>query len=87
MKKVKRRATLRFTSLLLGLSLSVGAFAQSGVKGVVKDASGEPIIGATVRVVGSEGGAITDIDGNFTINAPAGAKLQVSTPSCSPTSW
>ena len=78
MKKVKRRATLRFTSLLLGLSLSVGAFAQSGVKGVVKDASGEPIIGATVRVVGSEGGAITDIDGNFTINAPAGAKLQVS---------
>ena len=72
------KTSIRLMSLLLGLFLSVGAFAQSSVKGVVKDASGEPIIGATVRVVGAEGGAITDFDGNFAINAPSGAKLQVS---------
>ena len=68
------KTSIRLMSLLLGLFLSVGAFAQSSVKGVVKDASGEPIIGATVRIVGAEGGAITDFDGNFAINAPSGAK-------------
>ena len=78
MKQVKFKTSLRLMSLLLGLFLSVGAFAQNSVKGVVKDASGEPIIGATVRVDGQEGGAITDIDGNFTISAAPGAKLQVS---------
>ncbi len=65
-------------SLLLGLFLSVGAFAQSEVKGVVKDASGEPVIGATVRIVGQEGGVITDFDGNFTIKAAPGTKISVS---------
>ena len=78
MKQVKFKTSLRLMSLLLGLFLSVGAFAQNSVKGVVKDASGEPIIGATVRVDGQEGGAITDIDGNFTISAAPGAKLHVS---------
>lgn len=78
MKQVKSRPLFRILSLLLGLFLSVGAFAQSNVKGVVKDASGEPIIGATVRVVGQEGGVITDFDGNFTIKAAPGAKVSVS---------
>lgn len=78
MKQVKRKTSIRFMSLLIGLFLSVGAFAQSSVKGVVKDASGEPVIGATVRVVGADDGAITDLDGNFTIKAAPGAKLQVS---------
>lgn len=36
------------------------------VKGTVKDANGEPIIGASVKVKGSTGGTVTDIDGNFT---------------------
>ena len=78
MKQVKTRPLFRIMSLLLGLFLSVGAFAQNDVKGVVKDASGEPIIGATIRVVGQEGGAITDFDGNFTVKAAPGAKIQVS---------
>ena len=63
---------------MLGLFLSVGAFAQNDAKGVVKDASGEPIIGATIRVIGQDGGTITDFDGNFTVKAAPGAKLQVS---------
>ncbi len=78
MKQVKSKTPVRILSLLLGLFLSVGAFAQNDVKGIVKDASGEPIIGATIRVIGQEGGAITDFDGNFTIKAAPGAKIQVS---------
>ena len=78
MKQVKFKTSVRLVSLLIGLFLSVGAFAQNNVKGIVKDASGEPIIGATVRVVGQDGGAITDFDGNFTVNAAPGAKIQVS---------
>ena len=48
------------------------------VKGTVKDANGDPIIGATVKVKGSTGGTVTDIDGKFTLDAPAGAELEVS---------
>ena len=46
---------------MLGLFLSVGAFAQIDVKGHVKDAQGEPVIGATVRVVGTQTATVTDI--------------------------
>ena len=44
----------------------------------MKDANGEPIIGASVKVKGSTGGTVTDIDGNFTLDAPAGAELEIS---------
>lgn len=50
--------------------LTVDGLTQSGgVKGVVVDETGEPVIGATIKVKGStNAGAITDIDGNFTLN-------------------
>ena len=64
--------------LMLGLFLSVGAFAQINVKGHVKDAQGEPIIGATVRVANTQTATITDFDGNFTLKANAGADIVVS---------
>lgn len=52
-----------------------GIYQQNGkVKGVVKDSQGEPIIGATVTIPGTSAAAITDIDGNFEIEVPAGAK-------------
>lgn len=44
----------------------------------MKDANGEPIIGASVKVKGSTGGTVTDIDGNFTLDVPAGAELEIS---------
>lgn len=51
------------------------AFAQSKVTGVVKDGTGEPIIGASVSVKGAQGvGAVTDLDGNFTLTVPSGKK-------------
>lgn len=79
MKQVNIRIPLRMLVLLLGLFLSVGAFAQQiTVKGYVQDAENEPVIGATVRVVGTQTAVITDIDGNFTVQAQQGASIQVS---------
>ena len=78
MKQVNIKVPFRMLVLVLGLFLSVGAFAQIEVKGHVKDAQGEPIIGATVRVVGTQDATITDFDGNFTLKAKQGADLTVS---------
>ena len=79
MKQVKFTMPQRMLALICGLILSVTAFAQQiTVNGHVKDATGEPIIGATVRVVGQDGGTVTDFDGNFTIKANSGATLSIS---------
>lgn len=51
---------------------------QVRVKGHVADANGEPIVGATVTQRGTKNAAITDIDGNFTIEVPAQSELTVS---------
>ena len=51
---------------------------QQTVKGHVVDETGEPLIGVTVQVVGKTGGAVTDLDGNFTVNAANGDQLKVS---------
>ena len=48
------------------------------VSGQVVDQEGEPLIGATIKVKGAQSGAITDFDGNFTIDAPANGTLVVS---------
>lgn len=68
-------------SLCFGLMAfaATPALAQSQtVKGTVVDENGEPIIGASVRVEGQEGGVITDLDGNYVIKAPKGAKVTIS---------
>ena len=48
------------------------------VSGQVVDTDGEPLIGATVRVKGSDLGVITDLDGNFQVDAPANSTLVIS---------
>ena len=78
MKQVNIRIPQRILALMMGLFLSIGAYAQITVQGHVKDATGEPVIGATVTVVGTTNTVATDFDGNFTITAPKGAQLQVS---------
>ena len=79
MKQVNFANPVRLLSLLVGLFLSASAFAQSfTVNGHVKDATGDDIIGATIRVVGQQGGVITDFDGNFSIEAKQGDMLQIS---------
>lgn len=54
-----------------------GMSAQSIVKGVVTDPSGEPVIGATVKVNGSKKGVVTDMDGKFSIDAAPNATLTI----------
>lgn len=48
------------------------------VRGVIKDETGEPIIGATVRVKGQSEGTVSDFDGNFTLDVTDGNTLQIS---------
>lgn len=69
-----------FSSHLLPTSGYATAFAQQSqtVRGVVKDSSGEPIIGASVTVKGLSQGTITDMDGRFSINAKSGQVLAIS---------
>lgn len=52
---------------LVAIFVQLTAFAQTKVSGTVKDANGEPIIGASVSVKGGSTGAVTDIDGNYSI--------------------
>ena len=78
MKQVNIQFPLRMLGLILGLFLSVSAFAQIEVKGHVKDATGEAIIGATVRVDGTQTATVTDFDGNFVLKANQGANITIS---------
>ena len=65
-------------ALFLLCLFPLGALAQSLVKGTVKDVSGEPIIGASVKIQGAKSGVITDFDGNFSITASNNATLVIS---------
>ena len=77
MKQVKFKLPLRMLTLASGLILTASSFAQSGaIKGQVKDASGEPVMGATITVNGKAVG-ITDMDGNFSVNAAPGTDLTI----------
>lgn len=69
----------RIAVVILAMGLSgAAAFAQQ-VKGTVKDASGEPLIGVAVLVEGTTNGTVTDIDGAWALsNVPANANLEVS---------
>ncbi len=64
----------RLAAILLLAALSSGtALAQSKVTGNIVDATGEPMIGASVVVKGVSGaGAVADLDGNFSITLPPG---------------
>ncbi|MCD7972168.1 MAG: TonB-dependent receptor [Candidatus Azobacteroides sp.] len=71
-----------FQVLLLGIFTLSGVYAQDGarntVTGTVNDHYGDPAIGASVMVQGTTQGTMTDINGNFSIVAPADATLEVS---------
>ncbi|MDO4195149.1 MAG: SusC/RagA family TonB-linked outer membrane protein [Prevotellaceae bacterium] len=70
----------KLLAMLLMLMVSMAIHAQNVVvNGNVKDATGEPIIGASVVLVGNTGvGTVTDIDGNFQFSVPQGSQLQIS---------
>jgi TonB-linked SusC/RagA family outer membrane protein len=65
--------------LIIFFTAQVGLFAQSKtISGIVKDKNGDVVIGATVAVNGTNRGAITDINGEYTIQASPGEKLIIS---------
>ena len=81
MKNKRRglRQTCRFVFTICLLFLSIGAFAQQmAVKGVVKDVTGESIIGASVQQKGTSVGTITDFDGNFELSVDKNSTLIIS---------
>lgn len=60
-------------------ALSPQAVHQNGVvKGTVVDETGQPMIGVTVKVRGSQAATITDFDGNFSLNVPVGSTIELS---------
>ena len=66
--------------VFIGLFVTMMASAQQfTVKGTVKDATGEPIIGANVMVKGTSNGTITDIDGNYSISGANSSSVLVFT--------
>lgn len=68
MKQVKFKMPRRALVLTGGLLLAASSWAQSGaIKGQVKDAAGEPVMGATITANGKAVG-VTDLDGNYSIN-------------------
>lgn len=79
MKQVNLRICQTILTLILGLFLSVGAYAQNiTVKGHVKDALGGVIGASIVEKGNATNGTITDFDGNFSLNVPKGATLVIS---------
>ena len=67
------------TFLACLLFVMTAAFAQKKVTGtVISQEDGQPVIGATVKVVGAKVGVTTNVNGQFTIDVPDGKKLQVS---------
>ena len=79
-KSKTRSMEKRLALFLFALLLSVGtAFGQTKITGtVVSQDDGDPIIGASVMVQGTTMGTVTDIDGKFSLDVPAGKKLVVS---------
>ncbi len=83
MRKVKYytflEKTIRHATAMLVFSLfCVGLSAQSTVSGTVTDDAGQGLIGVTVVVAGTTNGTVTDIDGNYSIQASKGETLEFS---------
>ena len=81
MKKTKQLIRQTFLAILMLMAYSSTLYAQNiTVKGTVKDANAEPLIGATVVVKGNTSlGTVTDFDGNFTLKVPSEAATLVFT--------
>mgnify|MGYP002523384140 FL=1 len=83
-----RKQALFSAMLMLGLAGGlticpvppIASVAQQTLKvsGQVVDHDGEPLIGATVKVKGAQSGAITDYDGNFSLDVPADGIIVIS---------
>ena len=71
---MKRSLGMVFLFLMVSIQ---GAWAQT-VRGTVNDEAGEPVIGASVQVQGTKAGAVTDLNGGFSVQASSNATLIIS---------
>ena len=67
-----------FLMILMLAGIQIMSAQQINISGTVTDPTGEPLIGVSVTVPGTKTGAATDIDGNYSIQADAKAKLKFS---------
>lgn len=87
----QRNSKLAAMMLCMGFTVSVPTFTygmgedalnifqqSQKISGLVVDSNGEPIIGATIKVVGTSDGTITDLDGNFSLTIAPKATLEIS---------
>ena len=65
-----------FACLFLSLGMALAQTQASGT--VLSSEDGEPVVGASLKIVGTKIGAVTDIDGHFSVVVPTGSKLEVS---------
>lgn len=82
MRKSNRKLHCLFFLLFLLVGCQLMSAQQVSVKGTVTDQSGEPLPGVTVIVSGTANGTYTDVDGSYSINAPAQGALQFSYVGC-----
>ena len=82
MHLISKKSMRLILASMLGLLFTVSAVAQTGstinVRGTVKDTSGETIIGANIVLQGTSSGTVTDLNGNFSLQAPGDGVLAVS---------
>ncbi|MBP6455693.1 MAG: SusC/RagA family TonB-linked outer membrane protein [Chitinophagaceae bacterium] len=72
-----KKTLLLFTALLFLLVQTTFAQTQS-IRGKILDETGQPVVGATVRVEGTNKGAVSDLNGNFKVDAESGSTLSIS---------
>jgi len=71
-----KKTTYLFGLLVLFFTFPI--FAQIAVTGTITDEAGDPIPGVTILIVGTNQGTTSDFDGNFTLNVPDNAQLEIS---------
>ena len=72
-----KQKKIRMT-LAVCLAMMAGSTWAQKISGTVKDANGDPVIGATIMEKGTQNGTVTDFDGNFSLNLQKGGALDVS---------
>ena len=78
MKKTIKLFGAKLVMMLVMMLVVQVASAQSKISGTVVDATGEPVTGASIVVVGTLNGTVSDVDGNFSINVKSDEMLQIS---------
>jgi len=78
-QKTRKTLSNRLMLSLLSLLMPLGLLAQDiKVQGVVRDETGEAVIGASVMQKGKGNGTVTDLNGNFSLSVPSKATLVIS---------